>query len=36
MKVIIIYGTDCTNKTAWIPWLQNELTMGGGGRKYCS
>ncbi len=25
MKVIIIYGTDCNETTAWIPWLNNEL-----------
>lgn len=25
MKVIIVYGTDCNDKTAWIPWLKTEL-----------
>ena len=25
MKVIIFYGTDCDDKTAWIPWLKMKL-----------
>ena len=25
MKVIVFYGTECNNKTAWIPWLKEEL-----------
>lgn len=25
MKVIIVYGTECNEKTAWIPWLKNKL-----------
>ena len=25
MKVIIFYGTDCNESTAWIPWLKEEL-----------
>jgi len=25
MKTIIFYGTDCNEKTAWIPWLNDEL-----------
>ena len=26
MKVIVFYGTDCDAKTAWIPWLKEQLT----------
>ena len=29
MKVIIFYGTDCDDKTAWIPWLKEQLTNQG-------
>lgn len=29
MKVIIFYGTDCDGKTAWIPWLKEQLTNQG-------
>lgn len=25
MKVIIFYGTDCNEQTAWIPWLKSNL-----------
>lgn len=25
MKVIIIYGTECNDKTAWIPWIKENL-----------
>lgn len=25
MKVFVIYGTECNENTAWIPWLKNEL-----------
>ena len=25
MKVIVFYGTDCNENTAWIPWLKQEL-----------
>ena len=25
MKVIVFYGTDCDDKTAWIPWLKMKL-----------
>ena len=31
MKTIIIYGTECNEHTAWIPWLKNELERAGGG-----
>lgn len=26
MKVIVFYGTDCNENTAWIPWLRHELS----------
>lgn len=26
MKVIVFYGTECDDKTAWIPWLKEQLT----------
>ena len=29
MKVIVFYGTDCNDKTAWIPWLKEQLTNQG-------
>lgn len=29
MKVIVFYGTDCDDKTAWIPWLKGQLTNQG-------
>ncbi len=29
MKVIVFYGTDCNEKTAWIPWLINKLVKIG-------
>ena len=29
VKVIIFYGTDCNDKTAWIPWFQQMLTNQG-------
>ena len=29
MKVIVFYGTDCNDKTAWIPWLKEQLTKQG-------
>lgn len=29
MKVIVFYGTDCNDKTAWIPWLKEELSNQG-------
>ncbi len=29
MKTIIIYGTECDENTAWIPWLKNELEENG-------
>jgi len=25
MKVIVFYGTDCNENTAWMPWLKHEL-----------
>lgn len=25
MKVIVFYGTECDDKTAWIPWLKMKL-----------
>ena len=29
MKVIIIYGTECDENTAWIPWLRKKLISTG-------
>lgn len=29
MKVVIFYGTDCDDKTAWIPWLKEQLINQG-------
>ena len=29
MKVIVFYGTDCDDKTAWMPWLKEQLTNQG-------
>ncbi len=29
MNVIIIYGTNCDENTAWIPWLKKELNKKG-------
>ena len=29
MKVIVFYGTECDDKTAWIPWLKEQLTNQG-------
>ena len=26
MKVVVFYGTECDDKTAWIPWLKEQLT----------
>lgn len=26
MKVIVFYGTECDDKTAWIPWLKEQLS----------
>lgn len=26
MKVVVFYGTDCDDKTAWMPWLKQKLT----------
>ena len=26
MKVIVFYGTECDDKTAWLPWLKEQLT----------
>ena len=36
MKVVVFYGTECDDKTAWIPWLKEQLTKRGGGRMYHS
>ena len=29
MKVIVIYGTECDENTAWIPWLRKKLLNSG-------
>ena len=29
MKVIVFYGTECDDKTAWIPWLKEQLSNQG-------
>ena len=29
MKVIIFYGTDCNQNTAWIPWIKEQLIRMG-------
>lgn len=29
MKVIVFYGTECDDKTAWMPWLKEQLTNQG-------
>lgn len=29
MKVIVFYGTECDDKTAWLPWLKEQLTKHG-------
>ncbi len=29
MKVIVIYGTECDENTAWIPWLRKKLNDSG-------
>ena len=29
MKVIVFYGTDCNDKTDWIPWLKQQLSNQG-------
>ena len=31
LKTIIIYGTECDDKTASIPWLKEQLMSAGGG-----
>lgn len=35
LKTIIIYGTECDDKTAWIPWLKEQLTSAGEGYSNC-
>ncbi|MDE6583151.1 MAG: alpha/beta hydrolase, partial [Clostridia bacterium] len=27
MKVVLFYGTDCNENTAWFPWLKSQLEM---------
>lgn len=29
MKVVVFYGTECDENTAWIPWLKQELEKEG-------
>ena len=26
MRIIIFYGTECDETTAWIPWIKKQLT----------